>query len=116
MENLRIICPNCHAQTDTYRAKNRRDRKPVKVIPIKEIIKYWGSGNYKRLNNNKFYEQKNLQLNILKSKKILKWSPKYSVKISVKKTVEWYKSVYFSKDIDVEKVTKNQINSYINQK
>jgi hypothetical protein len=21
-ENLRMICPNCHAQTDTYRAKN----------------------------------------------------------------------------------------------
>lgn len=22
-KNLRMICPNCHAQTDTYRAKNR---------------------------------------------------------------------------------------------
>jgi Zn finger protein HypA/HybF involved in hydrogenase expression len=22
IENLRILCPNCHAQTDTYRAKN----------------------------------------------------------------------------------------------
>ena len=22
LENLRMICPNCHAQTDTYRAKN----------------------------------------------------------------------------------------------
>lgn len=22
LENLRIICPNCHCQTDTYRAKN----------------------------------------------------------------------------------------------
>lgn len=22
LENLRIICPNCHSQTDTYRAKN----------------------------------------------------------------------------------------------
>lgn len=41
LENLRIICPNCHAQTDTYRAKNRRDRKPVKIKPVKEIIKYY---------------------------------------------------------------------------
>ena len=24
IENLRILCPNCHAQTDTYRAKNRK--------------------------------------------------------------------------------------------
>jgi 5-methylcytosine-specific restriction endonuclease McrA len=22
LENLRILCPNCHAQTDTYRGKN----------------------------------------------------------------------------------------------
>lgn len=27
LENLRIICPNCHAQTDTYRSKNRK-KKP----------------------------------------------------------------------------------------
>lgn len=24
LENLRMICPNCHSQTDTYRAKNRK--------------------------------------------------------------------------------------------
>ncbi len=23
LENLRIICPNCHSQTDTFRSKNR---------------------------------------------------------------------------------------------
>jgi 5-methylcytosine-specific restriction endonuclease McrA len=22
LENLRMLCPNCHSQTDTYRAKN----------------------------------------------------------------------------------------------
>jgi 5-methylcytosine-specific restriction endonuclease McrA len=22
LENLRIVCPNCHAQTDTYRGRN----------------------------------------------------------------------------------------------
>ena len=22
VENLRILCPNCHSQTDTYRARN----------------------------------------------------------------------------------------------
>lgn len=26
--NLRIICPNCHAQTDTYKAKNRGKGRP----------------------------------------------------------------------------------------
>ena len=40
IENLRILCPNCHAQTETYRAKNRRDKKPIKVKeePIKKSI------------------------------------------------------------------------------
>ena len=23
LENLRLLCPNCHSQTDTYRSKNR---------------------------------------------------------------------------------------------
>jgi Zn finger protein HypA/HybF involved in hydrogenase expression len=24
LENLRVICPNCHAQTETYRGKNKK--------------------------------------------------------------------------------------------
>lgn len=27
LENLRIVCPNCHAQTPTYKAKNRKKIK-----------------------------------------------------------------------------------------
>ena len=27
LENLRILCPNCHAQTDTYRGKNKSKNK-----------------------------------------------------------------------------------------
>lgn len=26
LENLRMLCPNCHAQTDTYRSKNRQEK------------------------------------------------------------------------------------------
>lgn len=55
LENLRIICPNCHAQTDTYRAKNRRDRKPVKVKPVKEIIKYYCPDCDKEINKDSKY-------------------------------------------------------------
>jgi 5-methylcytosine-specific restriction endonuclease McrA len=29
LENLRMLCPNCHSQTDTYGAKNRRKLKPL---------------------------------------------------------------------------------------
>jgi heterodisulfide reductase subunit B len=24
LDNLRVLCPNCHAQTDTYRGKNKK--------------------------------------------------------------------------------------------
>lgn len=27
LENLRILCPNCHAQTDTYRGRNKANKK-----------------------------------------------------------------------------------------
>jgi hypothetical protein len=27
IENIQILCPNCHAQTDTYRGRNRADRR-----------------------------------------------------------------------------------------
>lgn len=27
LENLRMLCPNCHSQTETHRAKNKRGRK-----------------------------------------------------------------------------------------
>jgi len=26
INNLRIVCPNCHAQTDTYRGKNKKSK------------------------------------------------------------------------------------------
>jgi Zn finger protein HypA/HybF involved in hydrogenase expression len=27
LENLRMLCPNCHSQTDTYGARNKRLRR-----------------------------------------------------------------------------------------
>ena len=33
LENLRLLCPNCHSLTDTYAGKNKRRKdKPVKVV------------------------------------------------------------------------------------
>ena len=37
------------------------------------IINFWGKGKYKIIKKEKFKEQKNLNLNIVKAKKILKW-------------------------------------------
>ena len=72
------------------------------VTSVKQIAKIaqetWGTGKIIIKNTKKFYEQENLQLNISKSKKILGWKPKYSIKESVKLTVNWYKNTHENKN------------------
>ena len=75
------------------------------------MTKIWGSGKIIFKKNFKYYEQKNLQLNIEKVKKDLKWKPLLSINESVKNTVDWYKEVYMNKKSPQE-VTKNQIIEY----
>ena len=81
---------------------------------VKRIVKKWGKGRtiFKK---QKFYEQVNLQLNINKSQQILKWKPKLSILESVDFTVEWYKKILTEKE-DVIKITKYQINKFMNEK
>ena len=38
IENLRFICPNCHAQTDTYKGKNIKKKNTDKLIIIHNCI------------------------------------------------------------------------------
>jgi CDP-glucose 4,6-dehydratase len=81
---------------------------------VKEIVKFWGKGKINFKKNQKYYEQINLQLNINKSKKILKWKPKYSITKSIHVTVDWYKKVLIEK-YNVEKITAKQIKEYMNE-
>ena len=50
--------------------------KPNTITSVKTLVKYlinfWGKGKIKT-SKNTFHEQKNLQLNIIKAKKFLKW-------------------------------------------
>ncbi len=82
---------------------------------IKKIILFWGSGDYKTTNKKKYYEQENLQLNINKAKKILKWKPRLTINESIKLTVEWYKSILNDKQ-NYEKVTETQIKKFLKVK
>ena len=88
------------------------------VKSVKEIVDYmisfWGSGKIKVNRVNKFYEQKNLQLDINKAKKRLKWIPTYSVKRGVQITTEWYLQVYKNKK-DPFEITNKQIIDYMNE-
>jgi len=33
LENLRLLCPNCHATTDTYKGKNRGKGRAARGLP-----------------------------------------------------------------------------------
>jgi CDP-glucose 4,6-dehydratase len=81
----------------------------IKIVKL--AIKIWGGGELIINKEKKLYEQTNLQLNIDKSKKILKWKPKYKIRDSIKLTIEWYKKV-LSKEITAEEITKKQISDY----
>ena len=83
---------------------------------VKKIIKYWGKGKVKINKKKQFYEQENLQLNISKANKILKWYPKLSIDKSVKETVDWYKYVYLYGPKKAEEITSKQIENYMNEK
>ena len=89
--------------------------KPNTVTNVKKIVKYlvdfWGKGKIKILKNN-FYEQMNLQLDISKAQKFLKWSPTYNIKDSVRLSVDWYKKVLLNKENPI-KVTEEQIKKYM---
>ncbi|WP_440931018.1 CDP-glucose 4,6-dehydratase [Candidatus Pelagibacter sp.] len=85
----------------------------LKIVKI--AIKKWGYGELKIRRNKKIYEQTNLQLNIDKAKKILKWKPKYKIKESVELTIDWYKKV-IRKKYTPEQITKKNILEYMNSK
>lgn len=62
LENLQLLCPNCHAQTDHYRGKNQiRYKKEVQEfksdIELKEI--YEQKKEVKRLKQDKKIKQRN---------------------------------------------------------
>lgn len=39
LSNLRLLCPNCHAQTKTYRGKNKTDITiPVPTCSVEEVV------------------------------------------------------------------------------
>ena len=85
----------------------------IKVIEIvKLIIKFWGNGQIKVLNTSRFKEQKNLQIDSSKAKKILKWRTSYTTKKAVSVTSEWYSKVFRDKLKPVD-ITFQQINDYM---
>ena len=59
------------------------------------------------------HEANFLKLDCSKAKSQLNWKPIWNVEIAVQKTVEWAK--YFYQNIDVEEITKQQIELYLKE-
>jgi len=104
--------PKTYTGPWNFGAKRNTTTSVLKIV--NQIIKFWGKGKIKLSKKQKYFEQKNLQLNINKSMKILRWKPKYSIRKSVQITAEWYKKVLVDK-FNAEKITEKQINDYMNE-
>ena len=70
LENLRMLCPNCHSQTETYCAKNKKRKYPTKeeiikavenTESIKQAIDVLGINNSNRLKLSKLLKEENLK-------------------------------------------------------
>ena len=50
LENLQLLCPNCHAQTENYAGKNinggKRYRNRKRLLPYKQVCQYCGKEFY----------------------------------------------------------------------
>lgn len=85
------------------------------VITVREIvekvIKHWGCGILKYLNNQAVVHEANLlNLDISKAKYLLGWTPRWSIDKAIEKTVEWYKTY---KTSNVYDLCVKQINEFI---
>ena len=90
-------------------------------LKVKKIISLLNSHFKNKVNVRENYVKKNLykESNVLllssdKSKKTLKWKPKYNIDKTMKLISDWYK-IFFKKKKDLLSISQKQIVQYINQ-
>lgn len=91
---------------------NPDNTKNVQYI-VENVIKLWKSKQTIRLDKrNAPHEASFLSLDSHKARKVLKWSPRWGIRETLQRTVEWYHAYYEGKDI--EGFTRDQILNYCN--
>ena len=90
-------------------------------IKVKKIVSLINSNFEKKIKVIEKYTKKNpykesdvLMLNSEKSKKTLKWKPKYDIIETIKLISDWY-NIFFKKKKNILSITQKQIIEYINQ-
>ncbi|MCX8041467.1 MAG: hypothetical protein N3A56_03130 [Thermodesulfobacteriaceae bacterium] len=101
--------PSLYAQAWNF-GPFERDQAKVREV-VERIIKLWGGGEYQILDNPPFYEAKILRLDISKALIELGWKPKWDLKITLEKTINWYKTFYEGLR-NMRKLTETQIEEY----
>jgi len=83
----------------------------VSVIEIVNMINKNSNFKTKTQKQNNFLETKILKLNSKKSKKILNWKPKWNIKKTIEKVVEW--NIMESKKFNARKICELQVRKYL---
>lgn len=87
------------------------DNKQVEEL-VKTAIEIWGKGSYEMPDLiDQPHEARLLKLDISKAVNLLNWAPKYTSKIVIEKTIDWYKC-YHENRTGIKDFTINQIHSY----
>ena len=91
------------------------EKAPLCVIDLaKEIAANYGERILITQKSSDTHEDNFLLLNIEKARRLLGWTPTYTIKQALAKTAEWYKCFY-QKNTDMIKLTIHQINDYEKQ-
>ena len=86
------------------------DALPVEEM-VKAVIESWGFGEYKiEQEANQPHEAGLLKLDISKVKSDLDWAPKMNADMTIKMTIDWYKSFL---DNSIERITTKQILNFL---
>ena len=82
---------------------------------VKLVIKDWGSGTYKKIDNsNHPHEAGLLKLDISKARTFLGWNPAYNIYETIERTINWYKKFYNGVEKEkLYKITVNEIWDYV---
>ncbi len=84
------------------------------LVLVKEIINFWGSGQWASNKEEAVHEASLLNLTIDKAYHLLNWSPLWNFKTTIEKTVYWYKESFESPD-QAKEITLEQISTYLKE-
>ena len=79
---------------------------------VDEVLKHWPGEWIDKTEPNAPHEAGLLSLKIEKAARALGWRPVWDFETAIAKTVTWYRAVHEKKDVDPQKLTRDQITEY----